>query len=599
MKMPAKLAPSPQQDSRANLELKTGEIPMRINYNISSIIARNSLNNNDNRLSKSIQRLSSGLKINSAADDAAGLAISLKMSAQIKSLEQANKNANDGLSVVNTADGAMAEMHDIMQRLNELAIQAANGTNADSDREQLQLEVTQLVNELDRIAETTEFNAQKLLDGSFAYKGYTNSENLKVMSYSDGVPSGMYVIKQIDYYRYEDKISDYASYIENSATGEVRHEKNFELASADKIKEDLEYNADPTNGLKSFPDGAKVFIEDENIIIKGEQNFEMKLAVNERKAVLDSGVTTTSSQEKYTTDNFRNIIVRDTDNSIKYNINTLNIIRDDAGNITSYNTGSKEEGLRHLAEDFAGAFKDDFKNSEIEVTSCNYNAGVFTIKAKATNDTSTPPANEVTKQFEVYIPLPNDYKHDYQDYINSLPTEVQNDHINKYLHSHTETVKTTYQIGDRVDPADPADPKNYIYLDMTGLGAMSLQVGANEGQTIDIEIPALQTIYFNLDDLSIATEEKATAAIDTITKAINQLSGIRAKIGAYANRIEHTITNLDSTTENMTAAYSRILDVDMATEMTEYSTVQVLVQASTSMLAQANERPQSVLQLLQ
>ena len=128
---------------------------------------------------------------------------------------------------------------------------------------------------------------------------------------------------------------------------------------------------------------------------------------------------------------------------------------------------------------------------------------------------------------------------------------------------------------------------------------MRLQVGANEGQVIQIEIPALQALYMGVKDLDITTEDKATAAIDTIGDAINQLSGIRAKIGAYANRIEHTITNLDSTEENMTAAYSRIMDVDMATEMTEYSTVQVLVQSSTAMLAQANERPQSVLQLLQ
>ena len=128
---------------------------------------------------------------------------------------------------------------------------------------------------------------------------------------------------------------------------------------------------------------------------------------------------------------------------------------------------------------------------------------------------------------------------------------------------------------------------------------MRLQVGANEGQVIQVEIPALQALYLGVKDLDITTEDKATAAIDIVGDAINQLSGIRAKIGAYANRIEHTITNLDNTEENMTAAYSRIMDVDMATEMTEYSTVQVLVQSSTAMLAQANERPQSVLQLLQ
>ena len=174
-----------------------------------------------------------------------------------------------------------------------------------------------------------------------------------------------------------------------------------------------------------------------------------------------------------------------------------------------------------------------------------------------------------------------------------MPVTVHGNLLNNYLYTHTETTRTTYKVGD------VNNDKDSILLDLTGIGAMRLQVGANEGQVIQIEIPALQALYMGVKDLDITTEDKATAAIDTIGDAINQLSGIRAKIGAYANRIEHTITNLDSTEENMTAAYSRIMDVDMATEMTEYSTVQVLVQSSTAMLAQANERPQSVLQLLQ
>lgn len=131
------------------------------------------------------------------------------------------------------------------------------------------------------------------------------------------------------------------------------------------------------------------------------------------------------------------------------------------------------------------------------------------------------------------------------------------------------------------------------------MGAMVVQVGANKGQYIELEIPALTAEHLGVDKIDVTTEASATAAIDIVGNAINQLSAVRAKIGAYANRLEHTITNLDTSEENVTAAYSRIMDVDMATEMTEYSTVQVLVQASTSMLAQANERPQQVLQLLQ
>ena len=571
---------------------------MRINYNISSIIARNCLNNNDNRLSNSIERLSSGLKINSAADDAAGLAISLKMSSQIKCLKQANNNANDGISVVNTADGAMTEMHEILQRMNELAIQAANGTNADSDREQIQLEIDQLVQELDRIAETTQFNAQSLLDGSFAYKGYTNTENVKVMSYSDGVTSGTYMIKGLEYYHDEDTIKDFDAYIKKDANGEVTHEDKYSAVSADKIRDALVTSVTTNSGLKAFPDGSRVILEDENIVIKGEDNFEVKLTLNNRKAVGNSGVTTTSTLKYYTTDSFRNVTVRDASGNVKYNISEISLKKqvDEKGKQitstpTTISSGATQSNLLSgLSNDFADAFRDQFGDKTIKVTSCTYVKGKFKITAKPTDESS----QSVEKEFEVIIENPNGWDENKNgQYVDTLPNAVKDDLLNNYLYTHTDTTRTNYSVGD------VKDDKQNILLDLTGIGAMRLQVGANEGQVIQIEIPALQSLYLGVKDLDITTEDKATAAIDTIGDAINQLSGIRAKIGAYANRIEHTITNLDSTEENMTAAYSRIMDVDMATEMTEYSTVQVLVQSSTAMLAQANERPQSVLQLLQ
>lgn len=574
---------------------------MRINYNISSIIARNCLNNNDTRLSDSIKRLSSGYKINSAADDAAGLAISLKMSAQLRCLKQANNNANDGVSVVNTADGAMTEMHEILQRMNELAIQAANGTNADSDREQIQLEIDQLVQELDRIAETTQFNAQNLLDGSFAYKGYTNTENVKVMSYGDGVTSGTYMINVLEYYHDEDTIKDFDAYIKNDVNGKVTHEDKFSATSADKVRNALVTTTTINSGLKAFPDGSRVILEDENIVIKGENDFEVKLTLNDRTAVKDSGVTTTSTVKYFSTDSFKNVRVESADGKTKYNIREVNIVKetDKDGNqlpttTTTINSGATQNPYSGLTEDFADAFTDVLGNKAIKVTDCKYDEkkGIFTITAAAADDPTN--TNTKTKNFKVIIENPNgwDEKKD-GNYINSLDPAVRTNHLNHYLDTHKDTTRTTYTIGDETNDKDS------ILLDLTGKGAMRLQVGANEGQVIQVEIPALQALYLGVKDLDITTEDKATAAIDIVGDAINQLSGIRAKIGAYANRIEHTITNLDNTEENMTAAYSRIMDVDMATEMTEYSTVQVLVQSSTAMLAQANERPQSVLQLLQ
>lgn len=555
---------------------------MRINYNVSSIIARNALNMNDNRLSNSIQRLSSGLKINSAADDAAGLAISLKMNAQIKSLEQANRNANDGISVVNTADGAMSEMHDILQRMNELAIQSANGTNADSDRKQIQLEIDQLVQEIDRIAETTQFNAQNLLDGSFAYKGYTNTENVKVMSYSDGVASGTYSINELKYYYYEDTITDYS----DSALGKVSTDQRYEVDNIDKIKDALvtEDEVVPGSGRKGFPNESEVVIEDENIIIRAENDFEVRLDLNNsNKVITDSGVTTTTITTSYlTTDRFKNIVVESKGKT--YNISELSIISDYGDDQTMTGTptvtvqsGSPEKGFSNLTKDLAGYFKEEIaSDKEFIVTDCTVANDSITIKYKDAND---PNATEVTKTFNLH-----------QKGEKNPDGTTKTTTLDDYQVSYTETVKKEFTVGGADKP---------INLNLTGIGPMRLQVGANEGQVIQIEIPALQARYLGVDGLDISKEDTATESIDIIGKAINRLSGIRAKIGAYCNRLEHTVTNLNTTHENMTASYSRIIDVDMATEMTEYSTVQILVQSSTSMLAQANERPQSVLQLLQ
>ncbi|MBQ2257748.1 MAG: hypothetical protein II247_03620 [Lachnospiraceae bacterium] len=607
---------------------------MRVNYNISSIIARNALNNNDMRLSASTQRLSSGYKINSAKDDAAGLAISRKMNAQIKSLQQANRNANDGLSVVNTADGAMSEMHDILQRMNELSIQAANGTNADSDREQIQLEIDQLVQELDRIADTTQFNAQNLLDGSFAYKGYTNAENIKVMSYGDGVQSGIYAIDHLTYYHYEDSTTYYdistkevvnangttSTSINKSVTKVITNDR-YQAKSADEIQNALmgtasisafkteaayqdKYEEIITNGsgeMKAFEEGVRVTLEDENIILKGNNDFEVKLTLNDNttKNVESDIVTTTTTPSTITTDCYRNIAVTTQGGNNRYNIRELNfaVERDENGNIvpkkaddqidgegTDTYTSSKEVGLRDLEEDFADLFKEQYPNdTKVSVTEFKIIDTVkpekFEMKLSVTDKTGTSRVETMTLDL-------------YQEK-DTNGTIKEEKTLENYLYSTTQTTKTKYEVGVEGNMAQS------ITLDLTGMGPMRFQVGANEGQIIEVEIPALNAVNLGVDGLDISTEDAATAAIDIVGKAINQLSAVRAKIGAYANRIEHTITNLDTTEENMTASYSRIMDVDMATEMTEYSTMQVLVQASTAMLSQANERPQQVLQLIQ
>ncbi len=618
---------------------------MRINYNVSSIIARNAMNNNDKRVAASTKRLSSGYKINSAADNAAGLAIARRMNAQIKSLQEANQSANDGLSALNTADGAMAEIHDILQRMNELAIQSANGTNAESDREMIQTEIDQLVSEIDRIASTTEFNSQNLLDGSFAFKAYANIDNVKVMSHTEGVATGTYVIGQLKYYHYEDMTTRYTleETKEKDSDGKVidikynreeaqkteteRYEVNNDsnLLTDSLVTSSSIGNYSGIDQIKAFPEGSKVTVEDENIVIKAQGNFEIKISVNDRtpihnasdkptttsvpstaagtdpdaivskqtvyenKATGGTVVTTTSFSS---VKNYRNIAVKGPDGK-RYNISELNFFSNVDSSGKPLNDGSddiytdyKDDNGKGLADDFAEYFKSENPNCSIKITGVEYNENPTSISSFKITYEATDGKTGVTKPFG---PIEFSFYQDTNDLGAVMPTQKK---LDDFLYTETMTTRTEYTIGNN-------DPNDCLKIDVTGMGAMIVQVGANAGQFMELEIPALKAENLGVDKIDLTTEESARLAIDDVSDAIVQLSAIRSRIGAYSNRLEHTITNLDTTEENITASYSRIMDVDMATEMTEYSTVQVLVQASTSMLAQANERPQQVLQLLQ
>ena len=384
---------------------------MRINYNVSAMLSNNALANNDSLLAQSLERLSSGLKINHAKDNPAGLAMAKRMNAQIEGLSVANQNASDGISTIETADGAMTEVSEMLQRINELAVKSANGTMSDSDRKTVQDEVAQLKEEITRISEVTEFNGQKLLNGEFELKGYVyGNPDVKVSSYSKEVPTKEYTINSLTIKK---------EVVNGEETGDY-------FVSAKQLG-------------AGFPDPGNMRAEmNGNLLtLKGANNFEITL-------------------------------------------------------------------------DLTGV------------------------------------------DLEQKLAVP----------------------------------------GDEVNLTN-------LKIDATGIGAMRLQIGANEGQVLAVEIPAISLRNMEMEDLDVSTKDGALDAIDSIDKAIRYVSGVRGKLGAYQNRLESTVNSLDITSENMTAAYSRIMDVDMAEEMTNYTTNQVLTQAGTSMLAQANERPSQVLQLLQ
>lgn len=374
---------------------------MKINFNASAVIANNALQRNDNRLQESLQRLSAGLKIVNAKDNPSGLAMAKRMNAQIEGLNMATQNAGDGISVIEIADGAMSEIHDMLHRINELAVKASTGTITDDDRELIQTEVEGLQAEITRITATTEFNGQTLLDGTFDLKGYTDDVDMKVAYYGDKVSSGIYTLDGLTV-TYKDDGT-----IEEAVGAGGADEVTITDASGDKIT-------------------AKISKINGNIVtLTGENDFELKVRVSQ---------------------------------------------------------------------------KEDFTN---------------------------------------------------------------------------------------------------VKIDLVGFGAMDTQIGANEGQQLGIRIPAITLDLIGIADIDVKTQENAREALSKMNDAVKYVSAARSRLGAYQNRLEHTINSLDISVENMTAAYSRIMDLDMAEEMTEYTTLQVLSQASTSMLAQANERPSQVLQLLQ
>ena len=376
---------------------------MKINYNVSAVVANAALTVNEKKFNVSTERLSTGYKVNHAKENPSGIAIAKRMNAQLKGLSQSKDNASTAVSVVSTAEGALTEIQSMIQRMNELSVQAATGTKTDSDRESLQAEIKELKEEIERMKNDTEFNGKKLLNGDCDLKGYADAKGIKVSNYSDETPVA-----------------------------------NYKFSLVNPIPLDQDGNVD-------LKDGSVTLLQD------GSEN----------------------------------------------------------------------------------AFPKDAK--------ITYDGDKVTVTA----------ANEFEITFKV-----------------------------------DKNVTTTSQDGS-------------ISLDITGIGAMRVQIGANEGQVLAIRIPEVSLDTLGLSDIDISTQKGAQRAIELSKQANAYISSVRSRIGAYENRLEHTQSSLGVTEENVTSAFSRIMDTDMAEEMTEYANQQVLNQAGISVLTQANQRPAEVLQLLQ
>lgn len=478
---------------------------MRINHNISALNACNILGKTNKRLDASLERLSSGYRINRAADDAAGLAISEKMKTQIAGLEQASRNASDGISVIQTAEGALVEVEAMLQRMRELSVQASNGVNTDEDRAALQDEIDQLKDEINRVSTTTEFNTKKLLNGTVDRRSYSDHANVELISMSDSVRSGDYTMK----------------------VGEAPQPAEIQTEFG---------TGGITTGKISINGGTEVEITE------GQSLEEVYSAIRTAGEAANVQVIPVRVQKDAAGN-----VVKDENNNIQYEECTI----------------QDAEGLHFITDDLG-------TDAKLEIY-CEDEALADALGLKTKNIATG--TNSTVKLLDGF---------------NSTATVSVN---GEYV-----TIKDLddFEMKFKVDGA--ADEVTVSVLDA---GPMHLQIGANEGQDIEVRIPRVDIDTLEIADINVCTQEGAQRAITSFETAINQVSSIRAKLGAYQNRLEHAINSLDVAAENLTESLSRIADTDMAKEMAQLTQQQVLSQAGTSMLAQANERPQNVLQLLQ
>jgi flagellin len=512
---------------------------MRINHNIAALKANNQLAKTNKILDGSLEKLSSGYRINSAADDSAGLAISEKMRTQISGLDQASRNASDGIFVIQTAEGALIEVESMLQRMRELAVESANGTYTADDRDAIQAEIDQLNQEIQRISDTTEFNTMSLLNGNIDRKSFSSDNDVNLVALSDTVDVGTYTV---------------------TITHDARQAVVVGAATSF-----------PSSGFITSSQAGTININGETVEIK-------------------KGDTMDKVFEK----------IRNVCDSVG-----VNVIANDAGDTTDgpdenagYPSKKLEDGDRlvFISRDYG---KDQKVNVYCDNSSlCNV-LGLTIAGAKSVgHDAQATVSSTAPSMFKQTATVSTD---------GNKITVSDSKGFSMVFEVKTGTAGTSYTDCEITSATAAATTPDYtggaatvnVTVTVLDAGPMDLQIGANEGQTMAVRIPEVTPATLGVDKINIGTADGAQEAITKLDTAINMVSSIRSKLGAYQNRLEHSISNLDTTSENMTESLSRISDVDMAEEMANYTQKNVLAQAGTSMLAQANQRPQTILSLLQ
>ncbi|TYC58062.1 flagellin [Marinobacter sp. BW6] len=498
-------------------------MPQIINTNIASLNAQRNLNASQSDANVALQRLSSGLRINSAKDDAAGLAISERFQSQITGLNMAQRNANDGISLAQTAEGALDEVTNNLQRIRELAVQSANATNSNSDRQALNQEVQQRLEEINRIASQTSFNGLKVLDGTF-----------RTQTFQVGANTGETIgVSGLD----------------------TRGSQIGAVIDQTQLFSDLALN--PASSA-AFDFAANIF--------SGGVTGEIEIA-------LGSGATTDPIGRIYIEEaTSRDDFIAQFREQVRNNPDINGLTIEPFGSGTEFTLGnSLEDGYTLNSTAFSTAFN---------------NQAVSGASNSTTVKEYFEQGNTITFDVDVTDPETGDV----------VSIEVRdatsiNDIVAKM---NAESNRTG--VSANLD----ASNTNIIFSSQFSEGFQVDIAGSAGGETIGISVEGSTEIdALSADFLDISTREGADRAMIAVDYAIDTINGHRAELGAVQNRFESTIQNLSTTSENLSASQSRIRDADFAAETAELARTQVLQQAGLSVLAQANARPQQVLQLLQ
>ncbi|NHM28183.1 flagellin [Desulfofundulus sp. TPOSR] len=474
---------------------------MIINHNIAALNTYRQLSVNNSLAAKSLEKLSSGLRINRAADDAAGLAISEKMRGQIRGLDKAARNAQDAISLIQTAEGALNETHSILQRMRELAVQAASDTNTESDRAAIQAEINQLKNELTRIADTTEFNTKKLLNGQLARavtvsgaSGDLAGAGVKIDVNPGSQDVGSYTLT-VSQYASKAYLGDAGAFVATGVSSDgaiVINGVTINIAQGDTID-----------------------------VVKDKINaFSSRTGVTAATGGTNGGIQLISSQ-------------KGSDQTIQVS------------------------GVKNLLKDLG------------ITTDTGTDIGVYSAAGTDAVATLTPQGGGSAINLKA---------------------------VGNTLSYSVTGLKIDFDVAKEGAPTD-SNPDTATIIISPG-GQILFHIGANKDQNVALSLDKMDAQSLGVQNIDLTTQTGANNALTTIDNAIAQVSSVRGNLGALQNRLEHTISNLDVAKENITAAESRIRDIDMAKEMMEYTKLSILQQAATAMLSQANQQPQQVLQLL-